>query len=46
MIAQGDRKLLDAAFLQSDTSFDSDPLRYEKRMIDRWVNKELGAPRT
>ena len=45
VIAQGERKLSDTAFLMGDSSsLNSDPLRFEKRMIDRWVNRELAAP--
>ena len=41
-IAQGERKLSDFAFLSSGSGAgDTDPLRYEKRMIDRWLAKEL-----
>jgi hypothetical protein len=46
VIAQGERKLSDPAFLMSDSSaLDSDPLRFEKRLIDRWVRTELSPPR-
>ncbi|HEY1141967.1 MAG TPA: DUF3016 domain-containing protein [Lysobacter sp.] len=42
VIAQGERKLSDTAFLMSDSStLNTDPLRFEKRMIDRWLNQEL-----
>ena len=42
VIAQGQRKLSDTAFLMSDSStLNSDPLRFEKRMIDRWLTQEL-----
>lgn len=42
VIDQGEQKLVDTAFLMSSTSFnDSDPLRYEKRMIDDWLRREL-----
>jgi len=48
VIAQGERKLTDPGFLMSDSSsLNSDPLRFEKRLIDRWLTQELGAaPRT
>jgi len=42
VIAQGERKLSDMAFLMSDSStLNTDPLRFEKRMIDRWLAQEL-----
>ena len=42
VIAQGERKLMDSGFLMSDSSsLNSDPLRFEKRMIDRWLTEEL-----
>lgn len=41
VIAQGERKLMDAGYLMGAGPFDSDPLRYEKRMIERWVAREL-----
>ncbi|BDU18247.1 DUF3016 domain-containing protein [Lysobacter auxotrophicus] len=42
VIAQGERKLSDPGFLMGDTSsLDTDPLRFEKRLIDRWLSQEL-----
>jgi hypothetical protein len=42
VIEQGERKLSDSAFLMGSTRFgDSDPLRYEKRMLDDWVKREF-----
>ncbi len=39
---QGERKLVDAGFLTGGTRLnDSDPLRYEKQMIDDWVRKQF-----
>ena len=44
VIDQGERKLADMGFLVSGSShLDSDPLRYEKRMVDDWVRRELKA---
>lgn len=41
----GERKLVDGAYLmRSSTLGDSDPLRYEKAMIDRWLRTELVRP--
>ena len=45
IIDQGERKLADMGFLSSSSSLDSDLLRYEKRMIDDWVRRELKADR-
>ncbi|MBF6023893.1 DUF3016 domain-containing protein [Lysobacter niastensis] len=42
VIAEGERKLSDPGFLMTaNPIFSSDPLRYEKAMIDRWVWREL-----
>lgn len=43
VLAQGERKLRDSGFLMGDSLMDTDPLRYEKRMIDRWV-REIASP--
>lgn len=46
VVDQGEKKLVDTAFLMSRASInDSDPLRYEKRMIDDWVRSELPKDR-
>ena len=43
MIGEGERKLSDPAFLLGTTPINnSDPLRYEKRMIDSWLRREDG----
>jgi hypothetical protein len=45
VIAEGERKLSDPGFLRgAGVGNSSDPLRYEKRMIDRWLVKEFPAP--
>jgi hypothetical protein len=42
LVAEGERKLSDPAFLINASPInDSDPLRYEKRMIDAWVRRDL-----
>ena len=42
LVSEGERKLSDPAFLLSSTPInESDPLRYEKRMIDSWVRREF-----
>lgn len=44
VLAQGDRKLSDLGFLQDATRLDdSDPLRFEKRLIDDWLRREFPA---
>ena len=44
VIAEGKRKLSDMGFLTSSNAVrNSDPLRYEKDMIDRWLVRELAA---
>lgn len=45
ILAQGSRKLSDVSYLMgSPRAGDSDPLRYEKQLIDDWLRKELKAP--
>lgn len=45
VIAQGTRELSDIAYLQRGSPLgDSDPLRYEKRLIDDWLRKEFREP--
>lgn len=45
IVDQGERKLVDMGFMTTGTGiFDSDPLRYEKRLIDDWVRRDLRAP--
>jgi len=45
VIATGERRLSDFAYLSSAAGAGhSDPLRYEKRLIDRWLAREL-SPR-
>ena len=46
VIDQGERKLLDNGYLYGGTRLsDSDPLRYEKRMLDQWLRSELREER-
>ena len=41
VLAEGERKLSDPAFLMNASRFnDSDPLRYEKRMVDSWLRSD------
>ena len=44
VLAQGERKLSDLGFLQDATRLDdSDPLRFEKSLIDDWLRREFPA---
>ncbi|KRG71668.1 DUF3016 domain-containing protein [Pseudoxanthomonas dokdonensis] len=45
VISEGQRKLVDSAFLMGSNSMDTDTLRYEKRMIDDWLRREFGEPK-
>lgn len=42
-LAEGERRLSDPGFLMSSstTGSSSDPLRFEKHLIDRWLRREL-----
>lgn len=46
VLAEGQRKLQDLSYLQRGMVIDHDALRYEKRMIDDWLRKELPVPAT
>jgi hypothetical protein len=46
VIAQGERRLVDAGYLMASGRFDSEPLRYEKRMLERWLARELPQRRS
>jgi len=41
VIREGARKLRDPAFLAGANRYPDDPLRYEKALIDRWLEQEL-----
>jgi len=44
LLDEGERHLSDLAYLVGPQPLSStDPLRYEKRMIDRWLRRELAA---
>ncbi len=46
VLAQNERKLSDLGFLMGSSPLSqADPLRYEKRMIDDWVRRDLGPQR-
>ena len=40
---EGTRKLRDAAFMSRGTLSSTDPLRYEKRMLDDWLRRDLAS---
>ena len=47
VIAQGSRKLSDLGYLQRNLRpTDSDPLRYEKQLLDDWLREEFDKPAT
>ena len=42
LVAEGERKISDPAFLTGASPIsESDPLRYEKRMVDSWLRREF-----
>lgn len=41
-IREGESKLLDMSYLQRTVPTSTDPLRYDKRLLDDWLNKEFG----
>jgi hypothetical protein len=43
VVKEGERLLRDPAFLQRANRHPDDPLRYEKALIDRWLEQELKA---
>ena len=44
VVDEGERKLTDVGFMTSGTgTLDNDPLRYEKRLIDDWIRRDLRA---
>ena len=45
VVEEGQRTLRDLSFLMGPRPLsDSDPLRYEKRLIDDWLRQEFKAP--
>ncbi len=40
---EGTRKLTNSAFMDGPSLHDSDPLRYEKALIDRWMRKGVNG---
>ena len=45
VLREGERTLRDSAFLMHDGAREDDPLRFEKRLLDDWLRKELAPPR-
>jgi hypothetical protein len=43
VVAQGERKLRDLAFLHGLARNTTDPLRYEKSLVDDWLTGEFGG---
>lgn len=44
VVAEGERKLVDGMYLsRGGGSFDSDPLRYEKQLLDDWMRRDLAS---
>ncbi|MGE8216504.1 hypothetical protein D3C87_805400 [compost metagenome] len=47
VLGEGERKLTDNGYLHNiGMQSDTDPLRYEKRLLDDWVRRDLRAPAT
>ncbi|MBD9371009.1 DUF3016 domain-containing protein [Xanthomonas sp. XNM01] len=46
VVAEGERKLRDSSYLQNVRSTDTDALRYEKRMLDDWLRREIPVDRS
>jgi hypothetical protein len=40
-IREGESKLIDMSYLQRTIPTSTDPLRYDKRLLDDWLNKEF-----
>lgn len=45
VVAEGERNLGDLAYTNGGSASSTDPLRYEKRLIDRWLARELPVKR-
>ena len=43
VIKEGARELRDPAFLAGASRYPDDPLRYEKALVDRWLEQELAG---
>ena len=45
VLSSGERHLRDFMFMSSGRGHSSDPLRYEKVLLDDWIEREFGASR-
>lgn len=45
MLKQGERRLRDTGLVRDVSRYSNDPLRYEKALIDAWVEREFPAAR-
>jgi DUF3016 family protein len=45
VVKEGERQLRDPAFMQRGTLNETDPLRFEKRMLDDWLRSEFADAR-
>ena len=41
VVSEGEQRLVDTAFLMNSRPMDTDPLRFEKDMIDDWIRREF-----
>ena len=41
VVSEGEHKLVDHSYMMNSRPMETDPLQYEKRMIDNWLRKEL-----
>jgi hypothetical protein len=46
ILKQGERKLRDLAFMTGANLYRGDPLRYEKALLDDWLDREFRPPPT
>lgn len=47
VLQAGERRLIDSSYLSGgDVRSSDDPLRFEKALLDRWLSREFGVPRT
>jgi hypothetical protein len=46
VLQQGERRLVDTAYLSGAEVRGSDPLRFEKALLDRWMSREFGVRRS
>lgn len=47
VVSQGERTLVDTGYLHNiGLQSDTDPLRYEKKLLDDWIQRDVRAPAT